>query len=646
MRADMQKWLKEAADTITLTAQDLTVEDIKEFFSVLPNYPNITGLVIFTEKNRENDPVVYQAFIAHLAVNKTLKSLRVGVYSSRELTLLSLGLTGNQSIKSLYVVQTLIMTREAIKSSLFISEASFINFSAALATRGDLQTISLDMEFIHSGAMVLLEGLSKHTGLFRLDLAMQLSPWQIAGFVPSLSKIIANSQDNDAHNPHALREFKLRFALPPGWDLGADTKFHLAKLFSALTDSNLFEFDFSNNYVGDELAIILALALQGNKTLRSLNLSNNLLSSASVDLIVTALLDNKQSALKKLELRRNHMTRDRASILSRLGQTSLQELDLTGLEVDNIDCHSVANIVYTNNTMQVLRIGDYSSYSVVVDLDRMQMDETHASRNAPNKGVMVECILEALSENNTLHELALDGISSGVVSGYADSVEWKMPAVYSALRFTRLRKLSLNGCQFTEAHMYGIILSLTQNENLLSLSLANNKIGYEAAQAIAHLLMNNRTLRELDLSNCAISIDGLKAIIAALETNDTLYRLDLTGNQTVDSASKMYEVLASKNTALHEVRMDQNWLFNPQVDFGPLMKQKSKAPLLILKGLHIALAAARANNKPEVDSATQHVNSEELKQIEDKIGAKLFEFMGPDVVKPYDLATVTPKYRW
>ena len=100
---------------------------------------------------------------------------------------------------------------------------------------------------------------------------------------------------------------------------------------------------------------------------------------------------------------------------------------------------------------------------------------------------------------------------------------------------------------------------LIRQNNLISLNLANNRIGDDGAKAFGTALTQNKSLRSLNLRSNNLKDAGLVSIAIGMQENSTLSDLKLWGNEFgQDSCS---EVLV-----LVESRFDY---FGVSVDFAP-----------------------------------------------------------------------------
>jgi Ran GTPase-activating protein (RanGAP) involved in mRNA processing and transport len=111
------------------------------------------------------------------------------------------------------------------------------------------------------------------------------------------------------------------------------------------------------NKITSQGALILALKLSNNSTLKSLDLSYNYITDAGVHSISQILVPNHYSSLKILILNKNGISNDGVRYLSEMLETNqtLTELWLSDNEIGNEGVKQLSNVLnYYNRTLKVL----------------------------------------------------------------------------------------------------------------------------------------------------------------------------------------------------------------------------------------------------------------------------------------------------
>ena len=213
--------------------------------------------------------------------------------------------------------------------------------------------------------------------------------------------------------------------------------------FGLCSNRTIFTLDISNNKINDLGAQEIAKALYENSTLQTLNISYNIIHFHGVKAIAEALHKNR----------------------------TLQILDISNNNIHIQGAKVMAEALYKNRTLQKLDI----SYNHILD-----------------DGAIA--VSECIKKNSTLQQL--------VISGNNVSVE-------GAIKIAEAGKI---------------------NTTLQNLDISNNGISNDGAKFISDCLEHNNNLQELNLSRSEITNEGVKQLFEAIRINTALLKLDISKN--------------------------------------------------------------------------------------------------------------------
>lgn len=238
--------------------------------------------------------------------------------------------------------------------------------------------------------------------------------------------------------------------------------------------------------VGEHCSSELRPLFQHNFTLRRVSLKNNYLGSDTALMIAAALEKAGDS-------------------------TSLEDIDLTGNEIDDEGCNRFSELLKLNTSIRVITL--LRNKCSAVALDRMR---TGTALNC--EPAQLKPLLPRLAANDS----AVDVID---LPGTADTALRGPGRGY----FT-----SLGASTIAEALLY--------NTYAHTLRLHGNHIGPEGAKAIASLLARNSTVTSIDLSMNPINDEGARHLVIAMKSNDAV--VDINIDQCNVSARLQTEIAA------------------------------------------------------------------------------------------------------
>ena len=133
----------------------------------------------------------------------------------------------------------------------------------------------------------------------------------------------------------------------------------------------------------------------------------------------------------------------------------------------------------------------------------------------------------------------------------------------------QLVSLNLANTQLSDTGLFTLIGKLIPNKSLARLNLAENDLTDKGVVGLAKLLKENEALRSLNLStNPRITAKGIQALFDALVHNNALEHLDIKGIQLDEEAYHSLSLLLASHRKLAQVELDALPL--------PLQKQLQK----------------------------------------------------------------------
>jgi len=280
------------------------------------------------------------------------------------------------------------------------------------------------------------------------------------------------------------------------------------KLAVALHDTTLKSISLrgnyiEGNYIDSRRAELLSRAFAVNTSLEDIDLHHNRIGDEGVLAISQAVIANKGTKLKRLDLGRNGIEhtgcRDLAKML--LLNTTIEELMLSHNRF-LIDCLHFSLSKLTDALIN-------NRYS---KLSKLHLNECSIGNDD------VIHLANLLRGNKTLTHLHLEDnlINSAGVEALALALQEN----------NTLEELDLNNNRFDAVGAHFLAEMLKVNEGLRKLRLSRNDIGDEGAKFLAAALIENKSLLDLNLFNCSIKLEGIFALMDTLRLNTPLRRLN------------------------------------------------------------------------------------------------------------------------
>ena len=310
---------------------------------------------------------------------------------------------------------------------------------------------------------------------------------------------------------------------------------------------SLKSLDLGKNKVPYEVSDELAVAIEVNKSLETLWLQDNMLSS-SINGILNALC--KISTLKVLALDDNLMPQETCKTLASIitQNTGLEELYLNNnnLGIGSVEIAkalqeitSLKSLGFSKNKVPY-EVSDELAFAIEVNksLEKLWLQSNMLSSS-------INVILNALCKISTLKVLNLD-----------DNVmpqETGKTLAFIAQHNTGLEEMHLSDNNLGISALE-VAKALQRNSCLKSLNLNNNKLPQEVCDELAIAIESNSLLEQLSL-HCN-NFRSLLVILQALLSVSSLKLLDLYQNSITDKVGNVLASVISKNTELQVLQFN------------------------------------------------------------------------------------------
>jgi Ran GTPase-activating protein (RanGAP) involved in mRNA processing and transport len=321
--------------------------------------------------------------------------------------------------------------------------------------------------------------------------------------------------------------------------------------------------DIGESGLGSEHGSILASALCVNKTIVDLKISYNLFGNDTCIEIINALQGNP--SLRVLEIAGVRMDASAVVVLSRLlDETNpLSKCQLTSLRMyDNgigeIGARAIAQALVSNKTLQTLELGnswsdngeneigdlavEHIALALQVNTCLTTIDLTGCAVRAKGGAALAV----AISKNKTLKRLNLsenrnlgDGLRAIVGLGGADGCA--------------LEALLLSSCKVDSTSLALLASALPRTPSLTELDLHNNDFSTSDMERILGTIVSSNHLKKIDLNMC--DINSVDNIAAALTGNNSLTELVLDYNEFGDLGTKKLAMALKSNTTLRTLSL-------------------------------------------------------------------------------------------
>ena len=270
-------------------------------------------------------------------------------------------------------------------------------------------------------------------------------------------------------------------------------------LWDGTNNSTPDSLNLSDQCEGDG-APFIAFGLCNNRTVRTLDISNNNISDLGVHQIARALHENQ--TLQTLNISSNDIQADGAKAMAKAlhENQTLQTLNISSNDIQADGAKVMAEALHENKALQYLDI---------------------SNNNILDNGVIA--ISECIKKNSSLQELVIseNNISSKGAKQIAEAVKI--------------------------------------NTTLQNLDISNNKTSNDGVKFISDCLKHNCILKELNLSENEITNEGVIELSEAIRMNMTLLKLNMSKNWiTIDGILNFLETINNEKCVIQSLNITHN----------------------------------------------------------------------------------------
>ena len=270
-------------------------------------------------------------------------------------------------------------------------------------------------------------------------------------------------------------------------------------LWDGTNNSTPDSLNLSDQCEGDGVSLI-AFGLCNNRTIRTLDISNNNISKLGAQEIARALHENQ----------------------------TLQTLNILSNDIQIDGAKAMAKALHENQTLQTLYI---SSNDIQVD------------------GTMA--LAEALHENKALQYLDISNnniLDNGVIA-ISECIK----------KNSKLQELVISGNNISSKGAKQIAEAVKINTTLRNLDISNNKTSNDGVKFISYCLKHNCILKELNLSENEITNEGVIELSEAIRMNMTLLKLNMSKNWiTIDGILNFLETINNEKCVIQSLNITHN----------------------------------------------------------------------------------------
>ena len=360
--------------------------------------------------------------------------------------------------------------------------------------------------------------------------SVQLLPHHISSLILYISKHSVQLQSLNLRDCHigdiGMRMLEHFFTANPDKatgmkyiDLFGNNSLLLWNVFCAMFGKqNLTKLKWSSLKLGGMHVEDIANVMNNNKTVQSLNISDNHFQDKDAERISQVLTNN--TTLQKLDFLNNNITTKGAIAVSELMQNSI--------------------------TLKCLKLS-WNDYFINTNHSKVSLSQKLI------KDVGAKIVSKVLCNNENVIKLDL---SCNNISGTGAG------SISECIKINKsLQEIDISSNEISNIGLKKLADALQVNIALLRLNISYNNISNDGAVAISKCLRNNNTLQELNMSHNEVCNNGIANIARALEVNTSLRLLDISHNKISDDKGTISNCL-KKTASLQELNMSYNIMPN------------------------------------------------------------------------------------
>ena len=278
---------------------------------------------------------------------------------------------------------------------------------------------------------------------------------------------------------------------------------------NCISHSNLNHFDLSECSILEAGINSILDALVNVKSLENFNLSDNIISESSADMLCNTVANNTE--LTHIEIARCELQDNYFQKFANILPSGVKNLDISGNTISENTAQKLAG--------RLIKMFEISRFII-------------SKCSLPDKGA--QFIFDSLQSFNSLIHL---DISNNVITNQTSYLLAKTLCNNTALQF-----LNISDCKLTDIGSYNVIEALKHMTNLNHINLSNNEIGFQSTIALAEVFMSNSQLNCVLLEGTDLTEDGIVSVCKGLKDKMELSRLGLSCRKI---SFQIAEVLAS-----------------------------------------------------------------------------------------------------
>ena len=315
--------------------------------------------------------------------------------------------------------------------------------------------------------------------------------------------------------------------------------FTLSFSLNTCTYMHLELIDLSNCNIGDcNCKILLDYFKSTHYTVSFLNLTNNNLSSHSVNIIAQCIIYSK---LKTLLISLNDMKESQiADAVCRL-QSESSKISVPVIRIFKSNCVAlIINNLIIPNIYQLITCNSYDVHVTFLLLENCHLDNKLTNTNLSTLNELnlsqialqeleLQCDVEYLEKNKKTTHFILKN------SNITD--EAIILLVSKLLKKSLLTHLEISHCKLQENGLFNVISASQESTLLEVLNLKSVYITNHIAGIITGTISRNLQLKALNLSQCKITNDDLASIIKSTSLLKSIKHIDISGNTVTDAVA-------------------------------------------------------------------------------------------------------------
>ena len=273
----------------------------------------------------------------------------------------------------------------------------------------------------------------------------------------------------------------------------------------------------------------LATSLKMNQVLAFLDLSGSAITAEGLPYLAAGLEGNK--SLISLNISDNELGPKCQQLVKSLAGSNLLELDISNNRLGDAGVQALIGLFnHTVGSMTKLQTLDISGNNIT--------------------GFGATKVFDVLTKNISLKKLVMNN-NNITGRGLASilTLLWENPV---------LQHLSLYNCELNYEGADTLGAGLARNFHIETLIVGKNPFKDEGAKLLLTAIKDNQVLKEIDLSGCKVREEGGKAIANLISSNHNLTKIDLKDNNLYDESGIALVEAVKINKKVTKLNLERN----------------------------------------------------------------------------------------